>query len=93
MSKLSVGTKRRIKRSLSAEKPTLWLGKSGVSDEFLKEASKQLDKREMVKVKILKSAMEESEAKTVAATTAERLEASLVEIRGHTFMLFRRRKK
>jgi len=93
MSKLSVGTKRRIKRSLSAEKPTIWVGKSGVSPEFLKEVGKQLDKKEMVKVKILKSAMEEGEAKSIAVSAAEQVGASLVEVRGHTFMLFRRRKK
>jgi RNA-binding protein len=85
--------KRRIKRSLSDEKPTLWVGKSGVSQEFLKEVGKQLDKKEMVKVRILKSALEDGEAKSIAMSAAEQLGASLVEVRGHTFMLFRRRKK
>ena len=93
MSKLTAGMKRRIKRELSDEKPTIWIGKNRVSEELLKEIKKQLDKKEMVKVKILKSALEGDEAKKIASRTAEQTEASLVDVRGHTFMLYRRRKK
>jgi RNA-binding protein len=84
--------KRRIKRRLSGEKPTIWIGKGGVSKELLKEAGKQLDKKEMAKIKILKSAMED-EAKKIALRMTEQTEASLVEVRGHTFMLYKRHKK
>jgi len=93
MSKLTTGMRRRIKRRLSGEKPTVWIGKSGVSQELLKEIKKQLDKREMVKIKILKSALEGDEAKQIASRIAEQTEASLVEVRGHTFMLYKRRKR
>jgi len=93
LSKMTTGMKRRIKRRLSGEKPTIWIGKSGVSQESLKEIEKQLDKREMVKIKILKSALERDEAKQIALRIAEQTEASLVEVRGHTFMLYKRRKK
>jgi len=93
MSKLSAGTKRRIKRRLSAEKPTIWVGKSGVSQELLEEVGKQLDKKEMVKIKILKSALEVKQARQVASRIAEQTESALVECRGHTFMLYKRHKK
>jgi len=93
MSKLTTGMRRRIKRRLSGEKPTVWIGKSGVSQELLKEIKKQLDKREMVKIKILKSALEGDEAKQIASRIAEQTEASLVEVRGHTFMLYKRCKR
>jgi RNA-binding protein len=93
LSKLTAGTKRRIKRRLSEEGPTIWIGKGGVSEELLKEIGKQLDKKEMVKIKILKSAIEDNEAKKIAMQITEQAEASLVEVRGHTFMLYKRRKK
>jgi RNA-binding protein len=93
MSKLSAGAKRRIKRRLSGEKPTIWVGKSGVSQELLKEIEKQLDKKEMLKIKLLKSALGENEAKQVALRIAEQTQAELVEVRGHTFMLYKRHKK
>ena len=47
----------------------------------------------MVKVKVLKSALEGNKAKEIASRIAEQTEASLVEVRGHTFMLYKRRKK
>ncbi|MGC8895971.1 MAG: YhbY family RNA-binding protein [Candidatus Bathyarchaeia archaeon] len=90
---MTAGMKRRIKRRLGGEKPTIWVGKSGASKELLKEIEKQLDKNEMVKVKVLKSALEENKAKEVASKIAEDTGASLVEVRGHTFMLYKRRKK
>jgi len=93
LSKLTAGMKRRIKRELSGERPTIWIGKSGVSQELLKEIDKQLDKSEMVKIKILKSALGGDEAKQIASRIAEKAEASLVEVRGHTFILYRRRRK
>jgi len=93
LSKLTAGMKRSVKRRLIGEKPTIWIGKSGVSQELLKEIEKQLKKKEMVKVRILKSALKESEAKQVALQIAEQTQASLVEVRGHTFMLYKRRKK
>ncbi|MEM2971024.1 MAG: YhbY family RNA-binding protein [Candidatus Bathyarchaeia archaeon] len=93
MSKLTVGMKRRIKRRLCGEKPTIWVGKSGVSQELMNEVKKQLDKNEMVKVKILKSALEGSKAREVASKIAEQTEAFLVEVRGHTFMLYKRRRR
>ncbi|MEM3730149.1 MAG: YhbY family RNA-binding protein [Candidatus Bathyarchaeia archaeon] len=93
MSKLSSRLKRRVKQRLSGEKPTIWVGKAGVSEELIGEIRRQLEKREMVKVKILRSALEGNEAKKVALAVASQTEASLIEVRGHTFMLYKRRKK
>ena len=93
MSKLTFGMRRRIKRKLSGEKPTIWVGKSGASKELLKEIEKQLEKNEMVKVKVLKSALEGNKAKEIASKVAEETGASLVEVRGHTFMLYKRHRK
>jgi RNA-binding protein len=85
--------KRRIKYKLSAEKPTVWVGKEGSTTQILHEISKQLDKREMIKAKILKSALQNEEAKNIAAKVAEQTEAQLIEVRGHTFLLYKRKKK
>jgi RNA-binding protein len=85
--------KRRIKRKLSGEKPTIWIGKSGISPDLINEIEKQLDKKEMVKIKILRSALKENEMRQLASRIAEQTEASLVEVRGHTLMLYKHRKK
>jgi RNA-binding protein len=89
MSEMTAGKKRFVKRTLSEESPTIWIGKSGVSEEVLKEVEKQLEKRKMVKVKLLGTAIKGGQTMQIAGKT----EASLVEVRGHTFMLYRRHKK
>ncbi|MCW8802460.1 MAG: YhbY family RNA-binding protein [Candidatus Bathyarchaeota archaeon] len=88
--------KVRIKTALSKEKPTVHVGKEGATAEIVAEVEKQLKAREIIKVKILKTALIDNaaqEAKIIATTVAEQAEAELVDIRGHTFMLYKSRKK
>jgi len=85
--------KRRIKRELSAEKPTIWVGKEGATPRIVNEISRQLEKKEIVKVKILKSALKDEEAKNVASKIAEQTDSTLIEVRGHTLILYKRRKR
>ena len=85
--------KSRIKSALSTEKATVHVGKEGVTAQVIEEVAKQLEAREMIKAKILKTALQEEEAKNIAAKIAEQTEAELVEVRGHTFLLFKRKKK
>ncbi|MCW4035087.1 MAG: YhbY family RNA-binding protein [Candidatus Bathyarchaeota archaeon] len=85
--------KSRIKSALSAEKATVHVGKEGATAQVIVEVAKQLEAREMIKAKILKTALQEEEAKNIAAKIAEQTEAELVEVRGHTFLLFKRKKK
>jgi len=85
--------KRRIKSALSAERPTVNVGKEGVTDQIVGEVAKQLDAREIIKVKILKTALHEEETKNIATTVAEQTESELVDVRGHTFLLYKSKKK
>jgi RNA-binding protein len=93
MSELTVGKKRFVKQMLTDARPTIWIGRGGASEDLLKEVEKQLYKNKMVKVKILKSGLAGQEAKQIALKIAEQTTSSLVEVRGHTFMLYKRRKK
>jgi RNA-binding protein len=85
--------KRQIKHELSAEKPTVWIGKNGISKEVLAEIDRQLEQTEMVKVKILKTALGKDKAKAMANKIAQQTDSILVEVRGHTFILYRKKKK
>jgi RNA-binding protein len=86
-------TKRRIKQKLGAEKPTVRIGKEGATAQIVSEISKQLDKREMIKAKILKTALQNEEAKSIASKVADQTESQLIEVRGHTFLLYKRKSK
>ena len=93
MLKMSVKEKRDVKRKLAQGNPTVCVGKGGASQELLKEIGRQLKKEEMVKIRILKSVLAHDEAKQMASRIAEQTEASLVEVRGHTFMLYKPEKR
>jgi RNA-binding protein YhbY len=67
--------KQRIKRALSAERPTVHIGKEGATAQIINEVSKQLDTREMIKAKILKSALKDEEAKNIATKIAEQTDS------------------
>lgn len=93
MSKITTRMKRHVKHELKEEKPTIHVGKEGFTEQSAKEIDKQLDQNKMVKVKILKSALQTEPAKVIATKAAEQTGASLVEVRGHVFILYRRRKR
>ena len=85
--------KRHVRHKLKDEKPTIWIGKDGFTPQSSTEIEKQLDKNKMVKVRILKSALHKDNAKAIATKAAEDADAALVEVRGHVFILYRRRRK
>ncbi|KPV61828.1 MAG: RNA-binding protein YhbY [Candidatus Bathyarchaeota archaeon BA1] len=85
--------RRRLKRELSVEKPTIWVGKEGVTSQAMNEIGRQLEKREMVKVKLLRSALKEGEALGIASKIAQQTESALIDVRGHTFVLYKARKR
>jgi RNA-binding protein YhbY len=58
MNKLTTKMKRYIKHKLKDEGPTIWIGKDGVTLQLLKEVEKQLEKKKMIKMKILKTALQ-----------------------------------
>jgi len=90
---ISSKAKNRMKRELSLEKPTVWVGKEGMSPQKIDEISRQLEKRKMLKVQILSSALNDKCAKDIALKTAQQTESVLIDVRGHTFLLHKPRKK
>ncbi len=93
MSKITTKMKRHVRHVLKEEKPTIHVGKEGLTPQCAKEIDKQLEQNRQVKVKILKSALQTETAKAIATRAAAQTCASLVEVRGHVFILYRKRKK
>ncbi len=85
--------KRHVRHVLKDESPTIWVGKDGLTDQLIGEIEKQLQKNKMVKVRVLPAALhEEITSQLIAAKAAEKTSASVVEVRGHVFILFRKRR-
>ena len=90
---ISSKARDRMKRELNLEKPKVWVGKDGTSPQTMNEISRQLEKRKIVKVQILNSALEDESANEIASKTAQQTESILIDVRGHTFILHKPRKK
>jgi putative YhbY family RNA-binding protein len=85
--------KRHVKHVLKDENPTIWVGKDGLTVQSIAEMDKQLQKNKMVKVRILPAALQElNTAESIATKAAKETNSALVEVRGHVFILFRKRK-
>ncbi len=93
MSKITTRMKRHVRYVLKDEDPTIWVGKEGLTLQLATEIEKQLQKNKMVKIRILPAALQgEVTAQSIAADAAEKTNSGLVEVRGHVFILFRKRK-
>ena len=93
MSKITTRMKRHVRHVLKDENPTIWVGKEGLTPSLVAEIEKQLQRNKMVKVKILPAALQgEITAQTIGVNAAEQTNSALVEVRGHVFILFRKRK-
>lgn len=86
-------TKRFVKHKLKDQNPTVWIGKEGLTVQSLNEIEKQIKKNKMVKIKIQKNALQQEKAKNIAIKAAEETEALLIDLRGHVFILYRKKEK
>lgn len=62
---------------------TAWVGKAGI-ESVADELRSQLDERELVKVKFLRSARGGTDVETLSADLAEMVDAEVIETRGNT---------
>jgi RNA-binding protein len=85
--------KRRLRRKFSAEKPTIHVGKEGATSKIINEVNRQLEQHEVAKAKILQTALKNMEAKEIATKIANQTDSTLIEVRGHTFILYKKRKR
>jgi len=91
--KITTRMKRHVRHVLKDENPTIWVGKDGLTIQSIAEIEKQLQKNKMVKVRVLPAALKElTTAEDIAKKAAQATEAALVEVRGHVFILFRKRR-
>jgi RNA-binding protein YhbY len=57
----------------------------------MKQVAAQLKTRELVKLKVQKSALTATETSALAVKVAASTDSTLVEVMGHTFTLYKRR--
>ncbi len=67
---------------------TVWVGKSGL-DPVVDELNDQLAQRNLVKVRFQRAALGGTTADEQAAALADRVNAEVIDVRGHTAVLHR----
>jgi len=86
------GKQRSYLRKLGQQiDPTVYIGKSGLTENIRKELENNFEARELVKVKLQEGAA--LDAKTVANQLADELDAEFVQAIGRRFVLYRESKE
>ena len=87
------GLRNRLRAEGQDLEPTVNVGKGGITEGVLEELDAQLRRNHLVKVRIQRSAVGvDKDAKdSQAIELARGLGAELVERRGHTVLLYRRK--
>ena len=82
------GKQKRYLRGLGSNlEPIIQIGKGGVLPGIVTQAEDALEARELVKVRVLNNCPEDT--KEVAGELSREVNAALVQVIGHTFLLFR----
>jgi RNA-binding protein len=76
-------------RAASMEAAT-HVGKNGLTPSLVEEVSRQLKDNKLVKIKLLKSAVEAMPREELARELAQKTRAELIEVKGNTVVLFKR---
>ncbi len=66
------------------------VGKNGITPSLIEEVKRQLKDNKLVKIKLLKSAIEAMPREELAKEMAEKTGAELIEVKGNTVVLFKR---
>ncbi len=82
------GKQKRYLRAMGNEmEPILQVGKGGISETVVTQTDETLEARELIKCRVLQNCSEEP--KNVAAQLSEQVQADLVQVIGHNFLLYR----
>jgi RNA-binding protein len=77
-------------KELRSEPATLVLGKKGITEEFVEEVKRQLKRKKVIKIRMLKSALAEQSMDELASAIAIKANSQLLETRGYTMLLARK---
>jgi RNA-binding protein len=70
--------------------PLTHIGKNGITDTLIEEINRQLKANKLIKVKLLKSALEGATREDIAKSLAQKTYSELIELKGNTVVLYKR---
>jgi len=79
----------KLRKTFTDTKPTRTIGKNGVTVNLIQEALKQLKAKEVIKIRVLKSALQQNSFDVIKNALIEGIDVDLVESRGHNILLYK----
>ena len=83
--------KQFFKKEAHSLKPIFQIGKGGLSDEMIHQIQMAVEKRELIKIALLQNTDEE--ATEVAVELEQQTGAIVVQVIGHTVVLYKKARK
>jgi RNA-binding protein len=81
---------RELKSKAMLLEPIINVGKAGLTDSVIEEIKLQLKKRKLIKVKFLKSAIENKDKKQLAQELVSKTNAQLIHKVGFVVVLYKK---
>lgn len=82
--------RRFLRASAHSLKPVVWMGDKGMTTQVVEKVSTELTNHELIKVKVADGPLK---AKEAGPMLAKGTRSALVQVIGHTVVLYKRRKK
>ena len=81
--------KNQLKEKAKTLEPVIRIGKNGFTENTIKEIKKQLNKKKLIKVKLLKAFISEKNKKEVAKEIAQKTNSQLINLVGFVVILYK----
>jgi len=80
---------RRLIEKSATMKPTIWIGKNGITETLIGQVVLQLKANKIVKLRVQKPLAETESMKDIVSKILKASNCSLVNIRGRTFTIYK----
>jgi RNA-binding protein len=79
----------KLKEKAKTLEPVIRIGKNGLTENTIKEIKKQLNKKKLIKVKLLKAFVKGKDKKLVANKIAEETNSKVIDLVGFVVILYK----
>jgi len=85
-----MSSKHELVEKAKQLEPILRIGKSGLTEGTINEIKRQLEKNKLIKIKLLKAALEDKDRKTLAKEIAQKTNSELIHQVGFIVVLYKK---
>jgi len=80
---------KKLKEKAKTLEPVIRIGKNGLTENTIKEIKKQLNKKKLIKVKLLRAFISDKNKKEVAKEIAQETNSQLIDLVGFVVVLYK----